>query len=277
MVGPQPTQDTGSVPSMERISQMLEQLISQNLATQKSITDLVEQIKTNRALWEANHEKLTVLSEDSGHLEGNKDMFEGSLQRTQQESGQATNFLNMTHAIVDQRLAKKIELHGSQSNGEDFPLDGPMSKEEATLSINDKELEVEAGEIMDNNSLSKFRSVPQKDELEGRTKQSILEEAVGSSANGEPQIHRRFDQANNLPVRDEYVDTGQTRGGQTCVLKRPHQEDDLIGQGKPEYAQFVLYEGVFGFIKEGGSQEATGYDQFDLVAGDRPAGKDQQG
>ncbi|KAL6191808.1 hypothetical protein ACLB2K_038197 [Fragaria x ananassa] len=98
MVGSQPNQDTGSALSMERISQMLEQLTSQNLATQKSITDLVEQVKTNKALWEANHEKLTVLSEDSGHLEGkfmeNKDMFEGSLQQTQQELGQTTNILH---------------------------------------------------------------------------------------------------------------------------------------------------------------------------------------
>ncbi|KAL6223368.1 hypothetical protein ACLB2K_006755 [Fragaria x ananassa] len=104
-----------------------------------------------------------MLSKDHGHLDGqfmeSKGPVEGSLQRTQQELGQTTNVLH-----------EKIELPSSQSNGEDSPLDEPMSKEEATLSINEKEPEIKDGEIMDNNPISKFNSVPQKDELEGRTK-----------------------------------------------------------------------------------------------------------
>ena len=63
--------------------------------------------------------------------------------------------------------AEKIELSSSQSGDEDSPLDEPTSKEEITLSINDKKPEVEASEIMDNNLIS--HGVPQKNELEGRT------------------------------------------------------------------------------------------------------------
>ncbi|KAL6200176.1 hypothetical protein ACLB2K_029958 [Fragaria x ananassa] len=135
MVGSQPTQDTDSAPSMERIFQMLAELKSQNLATQQSVAeqglatqqsvaDLTEQFKQDRTLWEASHNKLTD-------------------------------------------PAKQFELPSNQSSGEDFPLDEPTSKEEVTLSINDKVPEVEAGEIMDDNHISKFHGVPQEKKLEG--------------------------------------------------------------------------------------------------------------
>ncbi|KAL6195872.1 hypothetical protein ACLB2K_031489 [Fragaria x ananassa] len=117
MVGSQSTQDTGSGLPAEQILQMFKEL--------KGL------IKDN--------------------IKENKDIFEGSFQCTQKELGQTTNALKMTPAIVDKHvLAKKIELPSSQSNGEDSPLDQPTSKEETTLSINDKEPEVEAGEIIDN-------------------------------------------------------------------------------------------------------------------------------
>ena len=107
-------------------------------ATQQSVTDLVEKVKRGRVLWKADQDNLAILSEDfNQHV-----------------------------------LAKKIELPSSQSNGEDFPLDEPTSKEEVTLSINDKELEVDAGEIMDDNHISKFHGVPQEKKLEGRTEKS---------------------------------------------------------------------------------------------------------
>ena len=47
---------------------MFEHLTSQNLAIQQSVADLTEQVKQDRALWKANHDKLTTLSEDYGHL-----------------------------------------------------------------------------------------------------------------------------------------------------------------------------------------------------------------
>ncbi|KAL6219560.1 hypothetical protein ACLB2K_007319 [Fragaria x ananassa] len=145
MVGSQPTQEADFASSMERIFQMFEQLTSQNLAVQKSIIDLTEQIKQDRTLLEASHNKLTD-------------------------------------------PAKQIELPSSQSSGEDFPLDESTSKEEVTLSINDKEPEVDAGEIMDDNHISKFHGVPQEKKVEGRTEMSTLEEKNGSHTDGEPQL-----------------------------------------------------------------------------------------
>ena len=62
---------------------MFEQLTSQNLATQQRVADLTEQVKHDRALWKANHDKLTTLSEDYGQLVGKfietKGLVEGSL------------------------------------------------------------------------------------------------------------------------------------------------------------------------------------------------------
>ncbi|KAL6202022.1 hypothetical protein ACLB2K_025733 [Fragaria x ananassa] len=190
MVDSQPNQDAGSTPSSGQILQAINIL-------QGHMMDLSAQAKQDRALLRATHDKLYVLSKDHGHLDGQftetMGLVEGSLQQTQQELEQTTNILH-----------EKIELSSSQSNDEEFPLDEHTSKEEATLSINDKEPEVEADEIMDNNLILKFHVVPQKDELEGMTEQSTLEEAIGSNTDGEPQLHKRFDRANNLHVRYEY-------------------------------------------------------------------------
>ncbi|KAL6214846.1 hypothetical protein ACLB2K_014278 [Fragaria x ananassa] len=196
MASSQPTQDSRAAIPMEQILQLFEELKIQGLATQQSVTDLAEHVKKDRSLWKASHNKLTMLSEDYGHLEGKftktKGLVKSSLQQTQKELGQTTNVLNMTHAIADKHgLAKKIKLPSSQSNGEDFLLDEPTSKEETILLINDEEPEIEAGEIMDNNSISKSNGVPQKDELEGMTKQSTLEEEIGSNIDGKPQFRMK--------------------------------------------------------------------------------------
>ncbi|KAL6225542.1 hypothetical protein ACLB2K_004392 [Fragaria x ananassa] len=144
MVGSQLTQDIGSALPMEQLLQMFEELKGrlEATATQKSITDLAkkvndlaEQVKKDRVLWKVDQDNLAILNED----------------------------------FNEHVLAKKIELPSSQSTGEYFSLDEPTSKEETTLSINDEKPEVEAGEIMDNNPISKFNGVPQKNELEGRT------------------------------------------------------------------------------------------------------------
>ncbi|KAL6137671.1 hypothetical protein ACLB2K_062960 [Fragaria x ananassa] len=101
MVGSQPTQDTGSAPSLEQVFQMFVELkvqihglTTQASATQQSITNLAEQVKQDRALWTANHDKLTALNEDYGHLEGEfmetKGLVEGSLQRIRTDLDQNT-------------------------------------------------------------------------------------------------------------------------------------------------------------------------------------------
>ncbi|KAL6213140.1 hypothetical protein ACLB2K_012587 [Fragaria x ananassa] len=133
------TQDTGSAPPMEQIIQMFEELkgLIEATATQQSVTDLIELVKKDRVLWKADQDNPAILNEDF-----NEHVF-----------------------------AKKIELPSSQSTDKDFPFHKPTSREETTLSINDEEHEVEAGEIIDNNPISKFNGVSQKDELEGRTEQ----------------------------------------------------------------------------------------------------------
>ncbi|KAL6208037.1 hypothetical protein ACLB2K_018989 [Fragaria x ananassa] len=175
-------------------------------AIQQSVTDLVEQAKGDRVLWKADQDNLAILSEDFNQYV----------------------------------LAKKIELPNSQSNGEDFPLDEPTSKEETILSINDKEPEVEAGEIMDNNPISKVDVVPQKDEREGWAEQSILEEEIGLNTDDDnPQFRMKGDQGASFPMRDVYVDTGQAHGGQGVVHlhsliileKQVHEATRRLGEG----------------------------------------------
>ncbi|KAL6176983.1 hypothetical protein ACLB2K_053615 [Fragaria x ananassa] len=73
MATSQSTQDMGSAPPMEQVLQMLAKLNDQmdGLDTiQQSVADLTEQVKQDRALWVANHDKLTALSEDYGQLAG---------------------------------------------------------------------------------------------------------------------------------------------------------------------------------------------------------------
>ncbi|KAL6213243.1 hypothetical protein ACLB2K_012690 [Fragaria x ananassa] len=190
-----------------KLKGQIQGLTTQISATKQNVADLSEHVKQDRALWKANHDKLTMLSKDHGHLDDQftetTGLVEGFLQRTQQELGQTTNILH-----------KKIELPSSQSNDEDVSLDEPTSKEETSLSINDKEPKVEAGEALDNNLISKTDGVPQKDKLEGRTKQSTLEKESGSNTDGELQLRMRGDQIASFLMRDVYVDTGQPHGGQ---------------------------------------------------------------
>ncbi|KAL6207678.1 hypothetical protein ACLB2K_018633 [Fragaria x ananassa] len=72
-----------------------------------------------------------------------------------EKNEKALRCLNVKLTVDEHVPAKKIELPSSQSNGENFPLDEPTFKEENPLSINDKEPEVEATKILDNNPISK--------------------------------------------------------------------------------------------------------------------------
>ncbi|KAL6194070.1 hypothetical protein ACLB2K_035154 [Fragaria x ananassa] len=122
---------------------------------------------------------------------------------------------NVKPTVNEHAPAKKIELSSSQSNGEDFPLDEPTSKEEIHLSINDEEPEVETGEILDNNPISQTDGVRQEKELGDRTEQSILEDEIGSNIDdGEPQIHMKGVQEASFPMRDVYVDTVNPEKGE---------------------------------------------------------------
>ncbi|KAL6137141.1 hypothetical protein ACLB2K_062436 [Fragaria x ananassa] len=126
--------------------------------------------------------------------------------------------------------AKQIELSSSLSGDEDFLLDEPMSKEEITLSINDKWPEVEADEIIDNNLISHGAS--QKNELEDRTEQSIFEAEVGSHTNddGEPQVRMKGDPGANFPMQDVYVDTEKSVAAELS--------DQFIPTAKPNCQEF---------------------------------------
>ncbi|KAL6125706.1 hypothetical protein ACLB2K_073760 [Fragaria x ananassa] len=131
----------GSVPSLEQIFQMLAELKSQNLAIQQSIADLIEQVSTT-------HQIVTNLNEQSKQNRA-------FLQADQDKKIGSPNEDFNGHVPANQ-----IELSSSQSGDEDSLLDEPTSKEKITLSINDKEPEVDAGEIMDDNHISKFHGVP---------------------------------------------------------------------------------------------------------------------
>ncbi|KAL6129206.1 hypothetical protein ACLB2K_072559 [Fragaria x ananassa] len=113
MVGSQPTQTTGSASSMERISQMLEQLTSQSLATQQSITDLAgkvdnlaEQAKRDKTLWEADQHNLAILTEDfnrfAGEVREDTDLVNRSLQHIQKDLNQNTKTMKQNAETVKQ-------------------------------------------------------------------------------------------------------------------------------------------------------------------------------
>ncbi|KAL6201701.1 hypothetical protein ACLB2K_025413 [Fragaria x ananassa] len=148
MASSQSTQDMGSVPPMEQIFQMLMELkqsgAEQSLATQQSIANLTEQVSTTQQI-------VANLNEQSKQ--------------------DRILWMASHNKLTDP--AKQIELPSSQSSDEAFPLDEPTSKEETVLSIHDKKPKVEVGGIMDNKSIS--HGVPQKNEPEYRTEQSILE------------------------------------------------------------------------------------------------------
>ncbi|KAL6124175.1 hypothetical protein ACLB2K_076690 [Fragaria x ananassa] len=67
-----------------------------------------------------------------------------------EENKKTLQYQNVKPIVDEHVFAKKIGLPSNQSNGKDFPLDEPTSKEETTLSINDEEPKFEATEIMDN-------------------------------------------------------------------------------------------------------------------------------
>ncbi|KAL6181008.1 hypothetical protein ACLB2K_047666 [Fragaria x ananassa] len=118
MASSQSTQDIGSAPPMEQVLEMLAKLndqmdgldtiqqsvTEQGMSTQQSIADLTEQLRQNKAF---------LLADQDKKIESPNEDFNGHVS------------------------AEKIELPGSRSSGEDFPLDKPTSKEEITLSIND--------------------------------------------------------------------------------------------------------------------------------------------
>ncbi|KAL6191565.1 hypothetical protein ACLB2K_037955 [Fragaria x ananassa] len=93
MVGSQPTQDTGSALSMEQVLQQLAELTgqiqglttqtqglttqtqgltTQSSVTQQSVADLTEQVKQDKGLLQATHDKLAMLGEDYGNLDAMK-------------------------------------------------------------------------------------------------------------------------------------------------------------------------------------------------------------
>ncbi|KAL6188782.1 hypothetical protein ACLB2K_040173 [Fragaria x ananassa] len=130
MVCSQPTQDTGSAPPMERISQMFEQLTSKNLATQQSVVDLTEQVKQEKNLMQATHDKLAMLKKDYGHLDAKftktMGLVEGSLQRIRLDLDQNTEtvkqhaeVMSLTRATVDEQTHRlddhNTKLHNQQS------------------------------------------------------------------------------------------------------------------------------------------------------------------
>ncbi|KAL6190855.1 hypothetical protein ACLB2K_037249 [Fragaria x ananassa] len=84
---------------MEQIPQMFEELKGQRLATQQSVTDLIEkvndlagQIKRDKVLWEADPHNLVILTEDFNQLAGevreDKGLVNGSLQWIQKDLDQ---------------------------------------------------------------------------------------------------------------------------------------------------------------------------------------------
>ncbi|KAL6192125.1 hypothetical protein ACLB2K_038512 [Fragaria x ananassa] len=111
--------------------------------------------------------------------------------------------------------------------GEDFPLDEPTSEES----------EVEVAENMANHPISKISGVPQENEPEDRTKQSIFEAEIGSHTNddGETQIRIKGDPGASFPMRGLYADTGQPHGGQGGA-----RLPSLVNHHDPEHDQLKL-------------------------------------
>ncbi|KAL6189608.1 hypothetical protein ACLB2K_040994 [Fragaria x ananassa] len=134
MVGSQPTQDLGVVPPMEQILQMFKELKGRLEATvtttQQSVVDLTEQVKQDRALWRATHDKLATLGEDYDHLDAKftetKGLVEGSLRQIQSKLDQnketvkqQAEILSLTCATVDEQTRRldyhDTKLHNQQS------------------------------------------------------------------------------------------------------------------------------------------------------------------
>ncbi|KAL6213588.1 hypothetical protein ACLB2K_013035 [Fragaria x ananassa] len=133
-----------------------------------------------------------------------------------EENKKALQCQNVKLTVDEHVFAKKIELPSNQSNGENFLLDEPTSKEEITLSINDEKnlwsRPLRLWIIILSQKLTVFLK---KKEHEDRIEQSILEEEIGSNTDdGETQFHMKGDQGASFPLRDVYVNTSQMHGGQ---------------------------------------------------------------
>ena len=186
-------------------------------ASRKKHAAILKQRAEETAAREAAEEKKKLRFRGMIGSQPNQDTgFAQSMERLRQTFDKLESLLRSWAAqqsTVDS--AKQIELPSSQSNSEDSPLDEPTSKEEIILSINDKQPEVEADGVVDNKSISHV--VPQEKKPEDRTEQSIFEEEIGSHTDSEPQLcmmaNHNFQVASFL-MRDVYVDTGQTHGGQ---------------------------------------------------------------
>lgn len=73
-------------------------LTTQTSATQKSVADLTEQVKQDRDLLQATHDKLTTLGENYGDLNAKftetKGLVEGSLQQIWSDLGESVHLLS---------------------------------------------------------------------------------------------------------------------------------------------------------------------------------------
>ncbi|KAL6191951.1 hypothetical protein ACLB2K_038340 [Fragaria x ananassa] len=87
---------------MEQILQMFEELKSRlkATATQQSITNLVEHVKRDKILWEADQHNLAILTKDFNHFTGevreDKGLVNGSLQRIQKDLDQNVETVKQT-------------------------------------------------------------------------------------------------------------------------------------------------------------------------------------
>ena len=232
------------------LKQHVEETAAREAAKEKQTAAIKAAEEKAKAGWVAFTEKWDAILKRLCELEAAK------------KNEKALQCLNVRPTIDEHVLAKKIELPSSQSNGEDFPLDEPTFKEEIPLSINDKEPEVEAAKILDNNPDPKTDVVPQETELEDRTEQSILEDEIGSNIDdGEPQIHMKGVQEASFPMQDIYVDTGQMHGGHgvTRLLSLIHHHDQGHDQLK-----FCLITGHY-------QEAAPGHDKLNYTwCGDIP-------
>ncbi|KAL6141908.1 hypothetical protein ACLB2K_060194 [Fragaria x ananassa] len=96
----------------------------------------------------ASHERLAAIHKRSVERVAAicKRQAERAAREAAEENKKALKCLNVKPIVDEHVLAKKIELSSSQFNGEDFPLDEPMSEEP----------EVEVAEIMGNHPISKI-------------------------------------------------------------------------------------------------------------------------
>ncbi|KAL6196276.1 hypothetical protein ACLB2K_031891 [Fragaria x ananassa] len=251
MASSQSTQDMGSVPSLEQIFEMFAELKSQNLATQQSVADLTkrvsttqqivvnlnEQSKQDRALWMANHDKLTSLSEDYGQLTGEfiktKGLVEASLQQILTDLDQNSevvkkNVESLCHtcASVDEQT-RRLDGHDTklqdQQNASFFgnknsldKLDEFKEKQDRLnlrpLEVEDwvrvqapKNLTLELAGASANEGTSKY--IPPNERPRGNPKvgaQKTPQLTLGAGSSKNPPLHGSSD-LNNATPKDIYL------------------------------------------------------------------------